>query len=76
MDVRIGIQNVARELVLETDVSADEVTKAVRDAMSGSTFELADGKGRRIVVPSASLAYVEIGEETKRRVGFDAVGAA
>ena len=70
MEIRIGIQHVSREITLETDDSADAVSKAVADAMSGSVLELTDSKGRRIVVPSASLAYVEIGEESKRRVGF------
>lgn len=70
MEVRIGVQNVTREISLETDLSADAVAKAVADAMGGATLELADSKGRRIIVPSASIGYVDIGEETKHRVGF------
>ncbi len=70
MEIRIGIQHVSREITLETDDSADAVSKAVSDAMNGAVLELTDTKGRHVLVPSASLAYVEIGEESKRRVGF------
>ncbi len=70
MDVRIGIQNVSREVFLETDDSADDVAKAVTAALAGGPLELTDNKGRRIIVPPGALAYVEIGEESKRRVGF------
>ena len=70
MDVRIGMQNVSREIQIETDDSADDVAKAVKAALESGTLELADSKGRRVIVPTASLAYVELGEESKRRVGF------
>ena len=70
MEVRIGVQNVSREISLNTDMSADAVAKAVADAMAGSTLDLKDSKGRRIVVPSHAVGYVDIGEETKNRVGF------
>ncbi|MFV0633451.1 DUF3107 domain-containing protein [Demequina sp.] len=72
MEVRIGIQNVAREIQLETHSTADEVAAAVADAVAGATLELTDIKGRRVVVPAGALGYVEIGEESKRRVGFGA----
>ena len=71
MEVRIGVQNVAREIVLETDMTADAVAKAVADAVAGSTLDLTDEKGRRVVVPSGAVGYVEIGEQSKTRVGFN-----
>ena len=70
MEVRIGVQNVSREITLETDMTADSMAKAVAEAMSGSTLDITDNKGRRVVVPSSAIGYVEIGEEEKRRVGF------
>ncbi|PKQ25553.1 MAG: DUF3107 domain-containing protein [Actinobacteria bacterium HGW-Actinobacteria-4] len=70
MEVRIGVQNVSREITLETDMTADKVAKAVADALGGATLDLTDDKGRRVVVPSAAIGYVEIGESDKRRVGF------
>ncbi|MFW7413700.1 DUF3107 domain-containing protein [Demequina sp. SO4-18] len=72
MEVRIGVQNVSREIVIETDMTADAVAEAVAGAMAGATLDLTDEKGRRVVVPSGAVGYVETGEETKRRVGFGA----
>lgn len=75
MEVKIGVQNVAREIVLESNQSAQDVSKAVAAALQGDTaLELTDDKGRVVMVPSAALAYVEIGAEESRRVGFGGVG--
>ena len=75
MDVKIGVQHVARELVLESSESADAITKAVSAALTGESriFSLTDQSGRRVVVPSDKLAYVEIGEPETRQVGFGAM---
>lgn len=72
VEITIGVQNLARELTLESDQTADEVAAAVRAALTGqaTTLELTDVRGRRVVVPSAVLGFVEIGAETKGRVGF------
>lgn len=72
MDVRIGIQNSPRELGFETSQSAAEVEQAVAAALAGQAahLRLTDSKGTVYVVPSAALAYVEIGSEESRRVGF------
>ncbi len=74
MEVRIGVQHVSRELTLESAQSADEVQQAITKALSGDEplLVLTDEKGRRLVVPSDKLAYVDIGEEAARRVGFGA----
>ena len=72
MDVRIGVKDTARELAFESNQSASEIEAAVAAALSGSTsvLTLTDSKGRKFVVPAAGLAYVEIGAEESRRVGF------
>ena len=72
MEVKIGVQHVTRELVLESAQTPAEVQAAVADALAGgaATLELVDDKGRVLVVPTANLAYVEIGAEESRRVGF------
>ena len=72
MDVKIGIQNAARELNVDTPLSADEIEKAVADAMAGGVLSLTDGKGRRVVVPGDKLAYVEIATSITGQVGFKA----
>ena len=72
MEVKIGVQHAARELVLESSQSADEVVKAVADALKADlgVLSLVDEKGRRVLVPADKLAYVEIAESETRRVGF------
>ncbi len=71
MEIKIGVQNSGRELVLESTQSPDEVSEAVSSAIkAGGTLSLSDEKGRRVVVPVSALAYVEIGEPTVRKVGF------
>ncbi|HSU70798.1 MAG TPA: DUF3107 domain-containing protein [Micrococcaceae bacterium] len=74
MEIKIGIQNVGREIMLDSAQTADEVAKLVSDAMSkGSELRLTDEKGRIIIVPGGSLGYVELGAEESRRVGFGAL---
>ena len=73
MEVKIGVQNVNREIVLESSQSPQDVAALISKALEGSTLELADEKGRMIVVPTKALAYVEIGAEETRRVGFGAL---
>lgn len=71
MEVKIGVQNAARELVVETDQEADQVEKLVAEAVSGEgVLTLTDTKGRKVIVPAAKLAYVEIGHGTLGQVGF------
>lgn len=75
MEVKIGVQNAARELVLESTQTPDDIEKAVTAALakSGGILTLVDDRGRRVIVPADRLAYVEIGEQLERRVGFGAM---
>jgi hypothetical protein len=71
VEVKIGVQNVAREIIFETEASADEVTKAVSAAIEkGTALTLTGEKGRQLLVPAGVLGYVQIGETEKRGVGF------
>ncbi|GGF40112.1 ATP-binding protein [Marmoricola endophyticus] len=72
MEVKIGVQNAPRELVIDTDLDADGVEKAVSDALSGAAgvLSLSDAKGRRVVVPAERLAYVEVATSVTGTVGF------
>ncbi|WP_240759307.1 DUF3107 domain-containing protein, partial [Phytoactinopolyspora endophytica] len=71
----IGVHNAPRELVLESSQTQDEVATAVRTALAdeNGVLELADERGRQVVVRSTYLAYVEIGEQSERRVGFGSI---
>ncbi|MCW2813455.1 MAG: hypothetical protein JWN84_910 [Nocardioides sp.] len=71
MEVKIGVQHSPRELVVETDDTAEAVEKLVADAVSGEgVVTLTDTKGRKVIVPAAKIAYVEIGGGVAGTVGF------
>lgn len=76
MEVRIGVTQSPREIEVDLGDDADpaEVAKKVEDALSDAgigVLWLTDRKGRRVGVPAAKLAYVEIGSPSdERRVGF------
>lgn len=72
VEVRIGVQHVAREITFETTLTPDELVAAVVKARAGEVLELTDEKGGRIIVPSASIGYVTTGAERKTGVGFGA----
>jgi hypothetical protein len=72
VQVRIGIQLVARELFVETSLSADEVERTLAEALASDhgVFSLKDDRGGRVVVPAVHVGYLEISEDEDRRVGF------
>lgn len=71
MEVKVGVQQTTRELVLESVQSPEEVSTAVSKALSdGGLLTLEDEKGRRVLVPAEKIAYVEIAKAEPRRVGF------
>jgi hypothetical protein len=72
VEVKIGVQFAPRELVLESNESQADVEQAVAEALVSSTglLSLADEKGRRVLVPTDKIAYIEIAESEIRRVGF------
>jgi hypothetical protein len=73
VEVKIGIAESARELVVSSDQTPDEV-QALVDAAFGGTgdglLRLVDEKGRRYLVRAEQIAYVEIAPDDTRRVGF------
>jgi len=72
MDVRIGVLHTPKELSLQVEGSADEITGALDKALAGnSVFWLTDAKGRRVGVPAERIAYLEIETDgAMKRVGF------
>lgn len=74
MDVRIGITQSPKELDLELDPATsreavlEQINKALADA--DGVLWLTDRRGRQVGVPTARVAYIEIGAEEDRRVGF------
>ena len=72
MEVKIGVQFANRELVIDSPMTGDEIATAVNEALSGDAglLLLTDTKGRKVIVPGAKLAYVELGSPNVGQVGF------
>ncbi len=74
MDVRIGMTQTPKELEVHLPDDADPaaVRQQVDEAIAaGTTLWLTDRKGRQFGVPTAKVAYVEIGTpDDERRIGF------
>ena len=71
MEVKIGIQSAPRELVLDTNETTEQIEQALRAALAdGGVLTLSDDKGGKILVPTDKLAYLELGGNEMRRVGF------
>ncbi len=71
MEITIGVQNVAREIVLDVELTAEEITESVNAALAGSqTLTFTDSKGQTAIVPAAALGYVITGPKQAGRVGF------
>lgn len=75
MEVKIGVQNVARELSVETEDSAEAVLEALNAALADNrVFSLSDAKGRTVAVPADKVAYLFFVSDAGRKVGFGLVG--
>jgi Protein of unknown function (DUF3107) len=78
VDVRIGIVQTPKELEVELseDADRDAVLSDIEAALGGDgegVLWLTDRRGRRVAVPVAKVAYVEVGAPShERRVGFGA----
>lgn len=72
MEIRIGIVNAPRELSFESAQTAEELSEQVQSGLASGTgiLRLSDDKGRVYIVPTAGIAYVEVGTEESRRIGF------
>jgi hypothetical protein len=77
VEVKIGIQSIPRELIVETDATAEEIERDLAAALtaSGGTalFALTTQKGGRILVPADKIAFVEFSTDQARRVGFGGI---
>ncbi|GGL09054.1 DUF3107 domain-containing protein [Nocardia jinanensis] len=75
MEVKIGISDSPRELVIASSQTPEEVEALVSEALGSASgvLALADEKGRKYLIQAGKVAYVEIGAVTGGRVGFAAV---
>jgi len=76
VDVRIGIIESPRELDVELpdDTSQEEILQRIESTigLAEAVLWLTDKRGRRVGVPAARIAYVEIGAPERASVGFGA----
>lgn len=73
VEVKIGVSDSPRELVFNSSETPEQVEHHIKAALTAGASEvlsLTDDKGRRILVHSSKIAYVEIGAADSRRVGF------
>ncbi|MFD6391227.1 DUF3107 domain-containing protein [Nocardia sp. NPDC055029] len=75
MEVKIGISDSPRELVINSAQSPEEIEALVTEALGGASgvVSLTDEKGRKFLIQAAKVAYVEIGSTATGRVGFATV---
>jgi hypothetical protein len=74
VEVKIGVLHTAREIVLDSPQTPEEVEQAVADALKSvdGQLVLTDDRGRKVIVPANLVAYVDIAQADTRRVGFAA----
>ena len=71
VEVKIGIQSIQRELVLDTSSSPDEVERSLATALSnGGMFVVRDDKGGKVLIPAEKIGYVELNGTEQRKIGF------
>jgi hypothetical protein len=72
VEVKIGVAESQRELVVSSSDSPEKVEALVTEALRDDRglLTLVDEKGKRFVIPASRVAYVEIGPVEGRRVGF------
>ncbi|HEV7206561.1 MAG TPA: DUF3107 domain-containing protein [Jatrophihabitans sp.] len=72
MEVKIGVLHTAREIVLDSGQTPDEVEELVAAALKSvdGRLVLTDERGRKVIVPANLIAYIDIAQADTRRVGF------
>jgi hypothetical protein len=80
VEVKIQIQSVPRELVIETDETQAEVERRLEQALAAYTgsadqrpspvFALTGSKGDRVLIPADKIAFIEFSTDQARKVGF------
>ncbi len=72
MEIKIGVRDIARELTVETEQSAEQVEADLRQALNEDGVLVIDAtRGRRVLVSATHIGYLDLGPETARKVGFD-----
>ena len=71
MDIKFGFADTARELVISAAGDQADLTQKINSALAdNSTLELEDDKGRKYLVRTDRVVYVEVGIAKKHAVVF------
>jgi hypothetical protein len=72
VEVKIGVLHTAREIVLDSPQTQEEIEEQVSKALKSVDGQLilTDDRGRKVIVPANLVAYVDIAQADTRRVGF------
>lgn len=74
MDIKFGFADTPRELVIRVAGGQDEHLQRVNDALANNTnVELEDEKGKKFIVRTERVVYVELGSSSQHQVGFAGV---
>ena len=74
VEVKIGIQSIPRELIVDTDATPADVERDLAAALAApegtAVFAISTQKGGRVLVPADKIAFIEFSTDQARRVGF------
>lgn len=72
MDIKIGLVESPRELVISSQSEQDDVVGQISQAIESNqpTVTLEDSKGRKFVIRTERISYVEVGQTAPHAVGF------
>lgn len=71
MKVLIAVRQVAREVVVDVDMSTEDFANAVKHAVANrEILELTDNQGQKYLIPAEAIGFTQIVAEESRRVGF------
>ncbi|APT83204.1 DUF3107 domain-containing protein [Corynebacterium ammoniagenes] len=74
MDIKFGFADTSRELVIRVAGEQDAYLKQVNDALANNTqLEIEDEKGKKFIVRTDRVVYVELGSSSQHQVGFAGV---
>jgi Protein of unknown function (DUF3107) len=74
VEIKVGILNVNREVIIESTSTSAEVEKDFAKALKdGGLFSVTDERGRKVLIPAAQVGYLDLGQENARHVGFGSV---
>jgi len=73
VEITIGLRDAARELTLTISQPTDQIAARVAAALdAGTVLTLTDDDGRVTLLNAAAIAYVQLGSDSRRFVGFSA----